>query len=312
MRMFLSLLLVVSITTITTFANDKIMIPAIDGDWWQVAGDPDLGDYTTEKQEPVDFGVWQAADGTWQIWSCIRHTNVGGSTRLFFRWQGENLTDPDWTPMGISMIADHNFGETPGGLQAPHVVKILGVYHMFYGDWQNICLAKSWDGKTFARRINAKNQAALFSNGPGLQSRDAMVIPIDGKYYCYYTAHENNEGKVFCRISEDLRNWSDAIVVAFGGQAGSGKYDVECPHVVYYDEHYYLFSTQKYGRNMTTSIYRSKDPLNFGINDDQYHVHTMPIAAPEVILHNGEYYLATLIHSLKGIKIAKMKWVEKE
>ena len=62
---------------------------------------------------------------------------------------------------------------------------------------------------------------------------------------------------------------------------------------------------------MTTSIYRSKDPLNFGINDDQFHVHTMPLAAPEVILYEGEYYLASLMHSLKGIKIAKMKWVEK-
>ncbi len=292
-------------------ADDKVMIPAIDGDWWQVSGDPDLGKYTTEEQQPVDFGVWQAEDGTWQLWSCIRHTAVGGNTRLFYRWQGDHLTDSDWDPMGIALIADPNFGESPGGLQAPHVMQILGVYHMFYGDWQNICLARSWDGKTFARRLNGRKQSRLFSHGPDLHTRDAMVIPIHGKFYCYYTAIENEQGKIFCRISDDLRDWSEPITVAFGGQAGKGKWDVECPHVVYYDEHYYLFSTQQYGKNMTTSIYRSKDPLNFGIDDDRYHVHTMPLAAPEVILHHGEFYLATLMRSLKGIKIAKMKWVEK-
>ena len=34
------------------------LLPTIDGDWWQVAGDPDLGAYTLPKQQPVDFGVW--------------------------------------------------------------------------------------------------------------------------------------------------------------------------------------------------------------------------------------------------------------
>ena len=38
--------------------------PQIDGDWWSVAGNPDLGKYTSDRQEPVDFGIWQAADGT--------------------------------------------------------------------------------------------------------------------------------------------------------------------------------------------------------------------------------------------------------
>ena len=98
MNRFLSFVLVV--TAFTSYADEKIMIPAVDGEWWQVSGDPDLGEYTTPKQQPVDFGVWQAADGTWQLWSCIRHTNVGGNTRLFYRWQGKDLTGTDWSPMG--------------------------------------------------------------------------------------------------------------------------------------------------------------------------------------------------------------------
>ncbi len=65
----------------------------IDGDWWSVASNPDPGKYTSDKPEPVGFGIWQAADGTWQIWSCIRNTRCGGHTRLFFRRESKHLTD---------------------------------------------------------------------------------------------------------------------------------------------------------------------------------------------------------------------------
>ena len=104
-------------------AEETKMFPQIDGDWWQVAGNPMDHEFATPRQEPVDFAVWQAADGTWQIWSCIRHTKCGGHTRLFYRWEGQKLTDTDWKPMGIAMEADTSLGEQKGGLQAPHVFK---------------------------------------------------------------------------------------------------------------------------------------------------------------------------------------------
>ena len=34
---------------------EQVYRPVIDGPWWQVAGNPDLGEYTREKQQPVDF-----------------------------------------------------------------------------------------------------------------------------------------------------------------------------------------------------------------------------------------------------------------
>src|SRR5688572_4858983 len=79
------------------------IVPEIDGDWWQVAGQPDLAELTGPKQQPVDFGVWQAADGTWQLWSCIRGTKAPGKNRLLFGWEGKSLTEPNWKPMGIKM-----------------------------------------------------------------------------------------------------------------------------------------------------------------------------------------------------------------
>ena len=77
-------------------ASESILLPQIEGEWWQVAGNPMDHKYATERQEPVDFAVWQAADGTWQLWSCIRSTTAGGKngkTRFFYRWEGQNLTD---------------------------------------------------------------------------------------------------------------------------------------------------------------------------------------------------------------------------
>ena len=82
------------------------LIPQVDGDWRPLADNPDLGQYTSDKQQPVDFAIWQAADGTWQLWSCIRGTRCGGQTRLFHRGEGKRLTDAHWQPMGIAMQAD--------------------------------------------------------------------------------------------------------------------------------------------------------------------------------------------------------------
>jgi hypothetical protein len=289
--------------------GDAGLVPLIDGDWWQVAGDPDLGEYTHAKQQPVDFGIWRAADGTWQLWSCIRGTNCGGNTRLFYRWEGKNITDPDWEPRGIAMEADPSLGETPGGLQAPHVVQHQGQYVMAYGDWNHICFATSKDGKEFERRVGPHGKTGLFGEGEGANTRDPMLLFTRGLWHCYYTAYPNRRGYDFCRTSADLEQWSDSFVVAYGGAAGTGGCSAECPHVVEpVPGVYFLFRTQRYGENMQTSVYRSANPRNFGIEDDSYLVGTMPIAAPEIILHEGQYYIASLVPSLKGIQIARLSW----
>jgi hypothetical protein len=107
------------ITVFPAFGADRVLMPQLDGEWWQVAGDPDLGKYSNPKQQPVDFAIWQAADGSWQIWSCIRGTNCGGKTRLFYRWQGSAITDRERQPMGIAMEADPAFGETSRRAASP-------------------------------------------------------------------------------------------------------------------------------------------------------------------------------------------------
>lgn len=287
-------------------------VPQIQGKWWQVAGNPDLGTYTKKDQQPVDFGIWQAADGTWQLWSCIRGTNCGGKGRLFYRWQSDKITDANWRPMGVAMQADTSFGEVKGGLQAPYVIKVGTQYVMFYGDWEGICMAKGMDGKAFSRQFYHHRQVAMFSEGKGNNTRDPMVIHMDGTYYAYYTAFPNGYGADYVRTSTDLMRWSSPKVVAFGGAAGAGKFSAECPFV-YFDKssgYYFLFRTQRYGEAAQTSVYRSRNPMDFGVNDDRFLVTTLPIAAPEIVEYHGQLYIASLLPNLKGIRIAKLRFVQ--
>ena len=318
-----------SILATAAYAGQKsgeIRIPRIEGTWWQVADNPMDHKYAADRQEPVDFAIWQAADGTWQLWSCIRNTTAGGEngkTRFFYRWQGKELADADWQPMGIAMEADPSLGETPGGLQAPHVVKVGDIYHLFYGDWANICHATSKDGKDFTRVVQANGKTGMFTEGPGNNTRDVMLLEHDGLWYAYYTAYPNRQGMVYVRTTKDFKNWSESKVVSFGGQAGTGPGSSECPHVVKLGpEEFYLFKTQTYGQPKAggirergppqSSVYCSKDPTMSGINqDDRYFLGTLPVAAPEIIFHKGQYYIAALNQgALDGIRIAKLKWAQ--
>ena len=293
------------------FAAEELLVPIIRGNWWTVAGDPDLGQFTDLKQQPVDFAIWQAIDGTWQLWSCIRGTKIGGKTRLFHRWEGTTLTATNWRPLGMAMQADAKYGETPGGLQAPFVLKRGKVFYQFYGDWENICIATGSDGKNFARRTNANGHTGLFSEGLGHNTRDPMVLLINDVWHCYYTAFPNGQGAVYGRTLKDTLAWSESRVVAFGGQAGTNAYSAECPFVVETKPgHYYLFRTQRYGRDAKTSVYHSTNPLAFGLNEDEkYFVCTLQVAAPEILLHEGHYFMAALLPSLKGIQMTRLEWL---
>jgi hypothetical protein len=307
----------------------EILVPQIDGEWWQVAGNPMDHKYATERQEPVDFAVWQAADGSWQIWSCLRKTTAGGDeggTRVFYGWEGRQLTDSNWKPLGIVMEADASLGETPGGLQAPHVVKVGDIYHMFYGDWVNICHGVSKDGKSFERVIQRNGRTGMFTEGAEVNTRDIMLMHHENTWYGYYTAFTNKQGKVLARTTKDLTHWSEPGIVSFGGQAGVGNGSSECPHVVKLSpKDFYLFKTQTYGRYdrdkddlrnrgvPETRVYHSEDPMMFGIDqDEEYFVTLLPVAAPEIVSFEGQYYIFALNQGeLDGIRCAKLKWVQK-
>ncbi|WP_108423633.1 hypothetical protein [Flagellimonas amoyensis] len=310
--------------------SKKVPVPVLDGEWWQIASTPDLGKFNTDKQQPVDFGIWKAADGTWQLWSCIRNSNFEPGTRLapayvttrfLYGWEGKSLFAKDWEPQGIKWTAEPTLGETPGGMQAPYMFKEDGVFYLFYGDLRRICLAKSYDGKNFERVLGGNGQPDLFAeygHWEGTfftQARDPMVIKRGNTYYCYYSSHVEapyDDGAGFVRTSVNMVDWSESVMVSHTPiyNGSDPKYSDECPQVVYLPEHklYYLFVTQKYGEDNHTTVYASPNPYNFGVDDDSQKVCTLPIAAPEIIHEDGQYYIAALNPGLDGVRVIKLKW----
>src|SRR2546427_10280128 len=143
----------------------QVAQPRIAGDWWQIAGAPDLGELTATNQQPVDFAIWQAADGAWQLWSCIRRTKEAGNTRLFHRWESASLTDSHWKPMGIALRADATFGEKPGGLQAPFVFRDAGRFVMFCGGSGDICSASGTEGELVGLEFEGDGKGTVFCEG---------------------------------------------------------------------------------------------------------------------------------------------------
>lgn len=80
------------------------------------------------------------------------------------------------------------------------------------------------------------------------------------------------------------------------------------PFVVPFQGWYYLFRTQHYAPEPETRVYCSKDPLDFGVGDDSHLVCTLPVAAPEILLHEGSYYIAALLPDINGIRVARLAW----
>jgi hypothetical protein len=297
------------------------------GACWQIAGVPDLGTaFNSPGQQPVDFAIWPAADGTWQLWSCIRGTMEEGNTRLFHRWEGAQITDANWTPKGIAMRAgrvtpsgtpndgafDPSFGEAMGGLQAPYVWNDGTSWHMVYGTWGDLAEQVSADGKTFARvPRSSTNDVRIFAPGSD-GKRDPMLLPIGGVQHLYFTANSS----VYLSTSTDGASFSQPQEVAFGGQAGTGGSAAECPFVVQRtDGLYYLFRTSSenapagnYQAGVMTYVYASPDPTYFGINDDSRLVAQLPIAATEIHTVHGVDYIAHLLASVQGIEICQLNW----
>eukprot|EP00041_Stephanoeca_diplocostata_P041251 m.1642895 g.1642895 ORF g.1642895 m.1642895 type:complete len:355 (+) comp55785_c0_seq1:275-1339(+) len=310
---------------------------------WNITSVPDLGSYNSPHQQPVDFAVWQAADGSYQLESCIRNTKIGGHGRLFYRWQTppspqNDTTNPffssNWRPVGISMVANDTFGEDVGGLQAPHVTRWNGIFHKFYGTWSYIAQAISTDGKHFQRVLDADGKSTIFNElGVESNTRDPMLFGVTSSsttinFHLIYSAYPGGEDAVFARVISarssnataalrDTVTWraTRSVRIGFGGVSGTSKYSSECPHLLYHppSQYFYLFRTQSYVDGGVTRVYASMDPAVFGVGDvaDAYLVTELNVCAPEVVmLADGSFYLVSLKPDLDGMRVTKLVFEE--
>ena len=181
---------------------------------------------------------------------------------------------------------------------------------MVYGTWGNLGEQVSTDGKTFAPVPRTGPDVRIFA--PGADGRrDPMLLPVGGTNYLYFTANSS----VYVSTSTDGTNFSAPKEVAHGGKAGTGGSDAECPFVVRRDDGYfYLFRTSQvhapcnYCPGVTTYVYASTDPTDFGIDDDRKLIAELPIAAPEIHTVDGVDYIARLLESVQGIQVCELGW----
>ena len=88
-----------------------------------------------------------------------------------------------------------------------------------------------------------------------------------------------------------------------GSAGGSGPADAECTFGYRRDGAYYLLRWHSDG---DTSIYRSDDPLNFGVDSDAMRVATLPVEVARIIEGEGRSYLTSLRPDLRGIRLAHL------
>ncbi len=300
---------------------------------WQAGGGKD------EHNAPVDHHLFRGPDGAWHLWGCVRETALG---RVLYHWEARDVTESPWTQTAEIIRSDPSAGECINDwngeewLQSPFFVSDSGTYYMFYGGHSTdadengrpipdeaderrrraltacqMCLMTSTDGRTWTRHRNEDGFSRGFA-GPG-EVRDPCLLKVDRLWHCYYAGFSDNDQSrpgFFVRTSHNLVDWSDWKTVHQGLELAAGKWQTECPQVVFRRGYYYLFRTEDYYKAIT-HVYRSDDPLDFGVGDSSAkYVGTFPAAAVEVYEIDGAEYVTSSHNPILGTQMCRLKWVE--
>jgi len=319
--------------------------PIVDGEWWLIGPEPDLRPLGLQPEsdpkgiqpnQPNDHCIFQAEDGMWHLWACVRGTKVG---RILCHWEAENLTDSPWRFTGESIRADKKVGESlvewrgQEFIQSPFVVKDKGIYYMFYGGYdtgleangnrldagldynraeKQICLMTSPDGRNWTRHKNENGHSRVFV-GPGA-TRDECIVKFGDMWYAYYAGHHNQDrdaAGIYVRTSKDLIGWSNWQIAHYDPQCkrGARKWQAESPVVVERGGYYYMFRTHGPAQS-STWVFRSTDPLNFGLETSELVTVLDEVIAPEIIVDDkGREYISKISEAgVYGIRIARLRW----
>jgi beta-fructofuranosidase len=146
----------------------------------------------------------------------------------------------------------------------------------------------------------------------GSYARDPFLLKIGDKWVMYYTATSSpaiGNHIVAYATSYDLVSWETAPEnVAFWDESyGTIGGPTESPTVVKRGAYYYLFIGPRSGYRKT-GVYRSKDPLNFRVEDivGQIDAH----AAEAVQDNQGNWYVSHCGWRQKGVYLAPLYWVD--
>ena len=318
--------------------------PVLDGEW-QLIGPPPVGlderlpgpPVPTDGGEHnacVDHHILQSTDGAWHLWACVRRTRVG---RVLYHWETARWLDCPWRDTGEFIRADRAAGECVHDwdgqewLQSPFFVHHDGRYYMFYGGHatggtggasdgiayadpalpMQMCLMTSPDGRAWTRHRDPNGFSRVFV-GPG-EVRDPCILRIGELWHCYYAGFSNGDKHrpgFYCRTSRDLVHWSYYTCIHMDLTLAPGRWATECPHVVERDGYFYLFRTEDYYRRKT-HVFRSANPLDFGVGDASAHyVCTFPAAAVEIYQIDGQECISSSHDPRRGTQLARLRWVD--
>jgi len=323
------------------------MIPVIDGPWWSIGPEPDLRSLGLQPEQgdiqpnqPNDHCIFQSTDGAWHLWACVRETKAG---RILCHWQAQNITQSPWRFTGEIIRADKSAGESlvewrgQEFIQSPFVVKENNKYYMFYGGYDSgldatgkkldaglsydkaekqICLMTSRDGRTWTRHKNADGYSRVFV-GPGA-ARDEYIVKLGKTWYAYYSGHHGGDrdmAGIYVRTSRNLIDWSEWQIAQYDPtcKQAQRKWQAESPVVVERDGYYYMLRTHGPGKS-GTYVFRSEDPLNFGLANCELVTVLEAVVAPEIIFdEDGVEYISRISENgIYGIRLAKLKWEPQE
>ena len=289
-------------------SSARALTPRLAGPWIKIAGRPPLERWASPKAEPVDFTVFQADDGRWQLIACVRHTTHPGSSRLLYRWSSQELTAPDWKPEGIFLSSRTDWGHREGHLQAPFHIKEAGTHYLIYNS-AGAHLLTSPDGLEW----KPWETSPIFPMG-----RDVCVLDDrerSGKWIAYYTSPEpginpaTRDHTIRARTGDALTGpWADTAVEIPPITPPPDGYTfayAESPFVLRRGDHYYRWE-QMY-------VFRSSDPLSWQgpaitcLEPDD----PMKRLAPEIVSHEGRDYLLAYQwrgSDERGVFLAPLVW----
>lgn len=284
---------------------DSPDIPAIEGDWWQVAYSPELPEIDSKPGAVVDHCFFKANNGRWQLWTQIRDTSRG---RIFYRWEGgERFDVPDWEPKGVCWQGDAKYGESKTVIQAPCVFAEDGTFTLFYGGGGQICRATSDDGIRFVRDRNQEGLSRIFADltrtDPG-GMRDPHLLEVGTRYLLYYVAANTqgmaNDVEVRTADCPRSRNWSEPRVICHGPRGA------QSPQVLFHNGFYYMLHMGG-SSEYRTRVFASTDPFDFGEAAEKK-IAELPVSAAEIIEADGRYYVSSLIPGYRGVRVARLGW----
>ena len=247
--------------------------------------------------------VQDRTTGTWHVFAITHAEPANPLDEKSFGHATAPTPNGPWTKQPPALVADPAAGESH--IWAPYVLYDAGTYYMFYAAGTPDHTAYRMHLATSTDLIHWTRDAAnpLFTDG--FDGRDPMVRKVGDHWVMYYTANSTPAGGnhiVAYRTSTDLKHWSERRTAFEHPATGTFGGPTESPFVVQRGSDWYLFVCCDGGYE-STKVYKSKDPLHFGI--DQL-AGSIQSHAAEVVQDGQNWYVTGAGWGKGGLYVAPL------